>query len=138
MRRLLPFALLLAACAKPEPAKVQVPKDAGPVASPASASLTPAGMAKAMDVPLYPGAEAPDGLSTMPKRISDGTIHYLLVLATKDSPARVNAWYTSKLGLQAMGKMLAGKTKNGNDVIVTVGPEGGRTLVRIKSIAYGK
>ena len=135
MRRLLPFALLLVACSKPAPAPT-----ATAAVPPKSAAVpeSPEAMAKAMDVPIYPGAEAPDGLSSRPDVRSDGSTHFSLVLATKDAPAKALAWYGDHLAAQTLGGMVAGKTPKGNDVIVTAKTEAGRTLVRIKSIAYGK
>lgn len=134
MRRLLPFALMLVACAKP----AEAPQSPAPAPAPIAAApvdTTPEAMAKAMDVPLYPDAEAPQGMSTQERR-GDGSTHYSLVLATKDSPAKATAWYAERLKTQAMGGMVAGRTSNGNDVIVTAKVEAGRTLIRVKSIAY--
>lgn len=135
MRRLLPLALLLAACAKPhESAPPTEPSAAKVVAS----ALTPEDMARAMDVPVYPGATAPDGMSSAPEKRGDGSTHYAMVLATGDSPSKVLAWYAKGLDLPALGGSIIGKTKKGNDLLIKVAPEAGRTLVRIKSIAYGK
>lgn len=140
MRRLLPLALLLVACAKPQtPAVPAVEAPAKPPAA-ASANLTPESLAKAMDVPLYPGAEAPDRMSSMPETRPDKSVHYSLVLATTDDVDKVAAWYEKQLGLKVMpgmgGKSIVGKTKTGNDVIVTIGPEAGRTMIRVKAIKY--
>ena len=35
------------------------------------------------------------------------------------------------------GKNIIGKSPKGNDLLVTVAPEAGRTLIRLKSIEYG-
>lgn len=104
----------------------------------APADLTPESIAKAADVPLYPGAQAPDGMSMMPKKRDDGSTHYSLVLATNDPVKKVAAWYTEKLNLRAMSGMIIGKSPKGNDLILKIAPEAGRTLVHIKSIAYSK
>lgn len=139
MRRLLPLALLLVACSKPE---TSAPVAVAPTVPPKAATMvrTPGEMAKAMDVPLYPGAEAPQGMSLEPETRGDGSTHYSLVLATKDSPEKVARWYASELSMEAMpgmgGHSVVGKTKKGNDLILTAAPEAGRTLVRIKTIAY--
>ena len=137
MRRLLPFALLLVACSKPAetPPPAAKPPATGPkVESP----KTPEAMAKAMDVPLYPGATAPDGLSTAPEKRTDGGTRYSLVLATKDTPEKALAWYGDHLRAQSVGGMVAGMSPKGNNVIVTAKVEAERTLVTIKSIAYPK
>ena len=149
MRRLLPLSLLIvgftgAGCAKEEKAAsvtTMPPASTGPVSNePASkiatVDLTPASMATAMDVPLYPGATAPDGLSSKPDKRTDGSTRYSLVLATKDAPAKVLAFYAKELGLEAKAGTVVGTTKKGNAVIVSAAPEAGRTLVRLKSIAY--
>lgn len=141
MRRLLPLALLLAACAKPAetPKLEQPPLPAA--GGPAQVDLTPESVAKAADVPLYPGAEAPENMSTVPEHRSDGSTHYSLVLATSDPAKKVAEFYAERLKSRAVstshGLSIFTKSPKGNDVSVLVGTEAGRTLVRIKSIAYG-
>ncbi len=142
MRRLLPLALFLVACAKPvETSKADAAGTPTPASPAASADLTPEGVAKSADVPLYPGAEAPENMSAMPDHRSDGSTHYSLVLATPDSLEKVTTWYVGKLALSSKpmggGQTIIGKTPKGNDLIVTIAPEAGRTMIRIKSIAYG-
>lgn len=141
MRRLLPLALILVACAKPEEAPAPVVVKAPPKATPLEkAPDTPEAMAKAMDVPLYPGAEAPDRMSSAPEKRTDGGIGYSLVLATKDPVPAVAAWYGKQLKLPALpgkkGMTVVGLTGKGNQTIVNVAPEAGRTFIRIKSIVY--
>lgn len=144
MRRLLPFALLIVGlvgtgCTKEEKA---APDTTAPVATGEPASkiatvdLTPARMAATMDVPLYPGATAPDGLSSIPDVRTDGSTHYSLVLASPDAPAKVLAFYAKALGLEAKAGTVVGTTKKGNAVIVSAATEAGRTLIRLKSITY--
>ena len=138
MRRALPFALLLVACTKPAPVPVVATAPPKPVA----VDLTPEGMAKAMDAPLYPGSEAPDGLSTAPYRTKDGTVHYSLVLATKDPVDKAALWYAERLKTTAPkfqgGRSVFAQSPKGNDLQIVFAPEAGRTLIRIKSIAYVK
>lgn len=144
MRRLLPLApvlaLALAACSRAPETPAAGGSTPPPPAPPVASDLTPEGMAKAADVPMYPGALAPDGLSSAPRRGQDGTTHYTLVLATEDSPQKAAAWYASALKLKAVpgmgGVSILGKSKKGNDLMITIGPEAGRTLIRIRSIAY--
>ncbi len=144
MRRFLPLALFLVACSKPE----ETPK---PVASapkaPAEAPAekppgTPEEMAEEMDVPIYPGAEAPQDMSEVPAKRTDGGIGYSLVLATNDSVQKVGDWYAKELGQNAVasakGMTVVGMTKKGNQAIIVVAPEAGRTLVRAKAIVYPK
>lgn len=133
MRPTLPLALLLLACAKP----VAAPEASTPApATVVKTDLTPEGMAKAMDLPLYPGATTPDGMSSAPSVRDDGSTHYSMVLATNDPPAKVAAWYAKTLGLPTLGGSIFGKTKKGNDASIRVSAEAGRTLIRLKSIAY--
>ncbi len=138
MRRFLPLALLLVACTKPAPVPVVAPAPPKPVA----VDLTPEGMAKAMDVPLYPGAEAPDGLSVAPVRSKDGSTRYSLVLATKDPVDKAATWYADRLRSTAPkfqgGRSIFAQSPKGNDLQIVVAPEAGRTLIRIKSMAYQK
>ena len=135
---LVPVALLAAACAKP-PAPAE---DAPAPATVAKTDLTPESMAKEMRVPLYPGATAPDGMSSAPKKRDDGSMHYSMVLATKDPVDKVGQWYEKELNLQPMpgmgGKSIVGMLKDGTNVIITIAPEAGRTMIRAKSIVYSK
>lgn len=136
---LVALALLLGACAKP--ADTTAP-EAAPTGKVVQTDMTPDDMAKAMNIPLYPGSSAPDGLSSKPETRDDGSIHYSLVLATKDTPEAAGAWYAQKTGLTAMpgmgGKSIVGALPDGTNVIITIAPEAGRTLIRIKAIVYKK
>lgn len=140
MRRTLPLALLLTACSKPTTPPVAVSPP--PAQKVVPTDITPEAMAEAMDVPTYPGVEAPEGMSSIPAKRPDGSTHYSLVLATKDPVDKVAGWYTKRLGLAAMpgmgGQTIIGSSKKGNDLLVTIAPEAGRTLIRLKSIAYAK
>ena len=135
---LLPVALLAAACAKP----AEPTSDSPAPATVAKSDLTPEKMAEAMRVPLYPGSNAPDGMSSAPEKRDDGSMHYSLVLATKDPVEKVGDWYAKKLNLEDMpglgGKSIVGMLTDGTNVIITIGPEAGRTLIRVKSIVYAK
>ncbi|RYG25401.1 hypothetical protein EON82_07225 [bacterium] len=135
---LVPVALLALGCAKQAP-----PAESDPApATVAKSDLTPEKMAVAMRVPMYPGATAPDGMSSAPEKRDDGSMHYSMVLATKDPVDKVGDWYAKELDLDDMpgmgGKSIVGMLKDGTNVIITIGPEAGRTLVRVKSIVYAK
>ena len=134
----MPIALLAVACAKPSEKAAETPAPAKVLKS----DLTPEKMAKDMRVPLYPGATAPDGMSSAPERRDDGSMHYSMVLATKDPVDKVGDWYAKTLDLEDMpgmgGKSIVGMLKDGTNVIITIGHEAGRTLIRAKSIVYAK
>lgn len=140
MRRFLPLAaLVLAACAK------EAPKETATGAPPSASETTlpaesPEQLVKDMGVPMYPGSTAPDLMTHPPVKRASGDVHYELVLATADAPDKVTDWYAKQLDLPALpgplGKQLIGKTKTGKDVIITAAPEAGRTIIRIKAIAY--
>lgn len=102
---------------------------------------SPQDLAAKCDVPLYPGAKAPEGMNRMPRRDPEG-IHYDLVLTTPDPPRKVIQYYATSLKLNASttGGALAvmGKTPKGNDAIIAVASEGGQTVVRIQALAYAK
>ena len=106
------------------------------------ASLTPYGLAQAMDIPVYPGAEAPDGRSRAPFEDSHGGTRYELVLTTSDPLEKVVGFYRDKLKLDVMttaGTAQAiGKTPRGNDLILSISREGATTAIHAKAIAYGK
>lgn len=135
---LVPVALLAAACAKP-PAPTEESPEAARVVK---VDLTPEQMAKAMRVPMYPGATAPDGMSSAPDKRDDGSMKYSMVLATKDPVLKVSQWYEKELHLEDMpgmaGTSIVGMLKDGTNVIITIAPEAGRTLIRVKSIVYAK
>ena len=102
MRLLLPLALLLVACSKPaEPPKLVEDISSRKVV-PLPSVGTPEEMAQKMDVPLYPGAEAPQDMSEKPKKRPDGGIGYSLVLATNDPVKKVGEWYGKELGMSAL------------------------------------
>src|SRR5687768_16837817 len=123
---LVPVAVVAAACAKPSAPMEESPAPAKVVKS----ALTPESMAKEMRVPLYPGATAPDGMSSAPKKRDDGSLHYSMVLATKDPVEKVGNWYAKQLNLEVLpgvgGKSIIGMLKDGTNVIITIGPEAGR------------
>lgn len=135
---LLFVALLAVGCAKPAETTEAAPATGAIVKT----DLTPEQMAKAMGIALYPGATAPDGMSSAPAKRDDGSMHYSLVLATSDGPDKVGSWYAKETGLPAMpgagGKSVVGALKDGTNVIITIGPEAGRTLIKIKAIVYSK
>ena len=146
---LLAISLVLIGCSKPadQPApdttkpttekpvtKAETPKQ--------EANLTPATLAEKIDAPLYPGSEAPDQMTRPPVDDKFGGTRYELVLATKDSIDKVAQFYQDKLHLDALardnGKQLIGKSPKGNDLLIMVGTEAGRTMIRFKAIAYKK
>jgi hypothetical protein len=139
MRAALPIllALLIVGCAKPTEAPTTDVPEAGKIVK---IDMTPEQMAKAMDIPMYPGSTAPDGLSSAPQKRDDGSTHYSLILATNDPVKVVAAWYAKQTGIEAKadarGVSLVGSTKNGANLILGVKAEAGRTLIDIKAIVY--
>ena len=140
-----PLAVLVGCSSseKPEPATAKLPeikKGEVGLAPTKSEDLTPEGLAKLMDVPAYPGAEAPDGVTRPPAKDGYGGTRIELVLATKDPVKNVADFYKNKLKIdgfpQGSGMQLIGKTSKGNDLMIAIGPEAGRTMIRIKAIAY--
>jgi hypothetical protein len=101
---------------------------------------SPMELAKECDVPMYPGAKAPDGMSRLPRKNQDGSMTYDLVLTTNDSPEKVANFYAEGLKLKATkaggAVHLMGKTPKKNDVILTIESGAGQTIVRISSIKY--
>jgi len=141
IRKLILAAAVLSAigCSRGEPVSEQAPDDPSARTTTAyNAQETPAEIAAKCDVPLYPGASAPQGMSHMPKQDTDG-IHYELVLATKDSPRKVATFYATTLKLDSKvhgdNASLMGLTPKKNAVIIVAAPEAGQTIIRIKSIA---
>lgn len=99
---------------------------------------TPQELAAQCDVPIYPGAKAPDDMSRMPRHDNDG-VHYELVLTTKDPVGKVADFYSKQLKLPVdklqTTPSIVGETPKGNDLILTFNTELGQTVIRIKSIA---
>ena len=141
IRKLILPALTLSAfgCSRTEPTPEPGPDDPSARTTTAfNAPETPTEVAAKCDVPMYPGSTAPQGMSHMPRQDSEGT-HYELVLATKDSPAKVASFYGSDLHLEPkiVGDKanLMGLTPKKNAVIIDAAPEAGQTIIRIKAIA---
>jgi hypothetical protein len=105
-----------------------------------NAPSTPQEMAVLCDVPFYPGAQAPDMMSRLPRRDTDGNMTYELVLTTEDSPVQASGFYAKALNLPAApgykSPQIIGQTPKGNSVIITATKEGGRTVIRIRAIAH--
>ena len=101
---------------------------------------SPQEVAQQCDVPIYPGAKAPDGMSRLARKNQDGSTTYDLVLTTPDPPQKVASFYAHGLNLPTTrsksGLRLMGKTPKKNDAIVTIESEAGQTVVRISSMAY--
>ncbi len=134
---LLVVALLAIGCAKPAETTTPEAPEPGKIVK---IDMTPEEMAKAMDIPMYPGSTAPDGLSSAPVKRDDGSMHYSLVLATNDPVKKVADWYATQTGIaakqDARGVSLVGSTKGGVNLILGAATEAGRTLVTIKAIVY--
>jgi hypothetical protein len=101
---------------------------------------TPEELAKRCDLPIYPGAKAPDGMSRMPRKDPGGGTAYDLVLTTHDDKSRVTSFYSKVLKKPALrskeGNQIMGRTPKKNDAIVTVTSDGGETMIRINAISY--
>lgn len=144
MRSVFGFALLvlLAGCTR-GPALPEQPADdpSARTTTLVNTVSTPQELAERCDVPLYPGSQAPDGMSRTPRKNPDGSTSYDLVLTTKDNKDRVTSFYADKFKLEPIrskdGNRIMGKTAKKNDAIVTVSSEGGQTVIRINAIAYG-
>jgi hypothetical protein len=97
-------------------------------------------MAAKCDVPIYPGAQAPDDLSRMPRTDTDGNSHLELVLTSKDPIKKVADYYSKALKLPASKSddslSIVGKSPHNNEIILQIVREGGQTVIRIHSIAH--
>jgi hypothetical protein len=135
------LATLLCACSR-EPSIPDKPSDdpSARTTTIHNPPQTPQAASTACDVPMYPGAKAPDGMSRMPRVNQDGSTTYNLVLTTNDTPQKVADFYSNDLKIAPVktdiGLRIMGKTPKKNDAIVTIESEAGETVVRISSIAY--
>ena len=147
MRSLLAGIALLVAIGCSGPASET--KSTAPAGDQASSqpgpTLTPEEIAKTVEVPLYPGATAPDGLSRAPAKDQAGDTRYELVLRTADPVEKVAAWYEKETKLEGMREggsaQLIGKTASGHDAMITITPdesEKGKTRIRVAAIVYQK
>jgi hypothetical protein len=143
MRRYAPAVAVLLAfgCSKPISAPESPGDDPSSRTTTAfNAPSTPQEMAGRCDVPIYPGAQAPDDLSRMPHKDPDGNTNYELVLTTKDSGKQVGDFYGRALKLPVSQDKnvytLVGTSPHGSEVILHIDPEGGQTVIRIHSIAH--
>ena len=142
MRKLVLAALTLSAigCTKDEPVSEPTTDDPSARTTTAISPMTPEELAAKCDVPMYPGATAPQGMSHMPTKDAEGAMRYELVLATKDTPQKVADFYAGKLHLESKiiegQATVMGNTPKKNAVIIAAGSEAGQTIIRVKAIAY--
>jgi hypothetical protein len=105
-----------------------------------NAPSTPEEMAQKCDVPIYPGALAPDDMSRMPHKDNDGNTVYELVLTSKSTPAQVAEFYSKSLKLPSSkgkdGTTMFGTSPHGNELLLEIVHEGGQTVTRIHSIVH--
>ncbi|MGV3618951.1 MAG: hypothetical protein ACO1SV_26795 [Fimbriimonas sp.] len=126
MRRLLPLLVLaLVGCSR-EPAPAPKPVTGVPQGELA----TPQELAQKADVPLYPDAKTPEKRSNI--RRDGAEIRYELIQITKDTPAKVLAFYKEKLPKgQQVGEQWMGMTPKGHFASVSATPEGGATMISV-------
>jgi hypothetical protein len=141
MKRLVPWIGLIAlvGCSKSAPMPDHLSDDlSARTTTVFNAPSTPQEMAKICDVPMYPGAQAPDNLSRMPRKDPGGEMLYELVLTTKDEPSKVADYFATALKLPVVkgggGFSIVGRSPHKNDVMIQVDREGGQTVARIHAI----
>jgi len=125
-------------------------KKASSGSSPSSSALTPEQqngiamsptelVAKA-DIPLYPGADMPEGKSSVINLSSESK--YELNMVTTDSVEKVASFYKDKLHLDfksvAGGTNLMGMSPKGLLVIIDVTTEAGKTHIKARSVEEKK
>ena len=90
-----------------------------------------------LGVPLYPGAVVADE-GTAAAKVSGAEASGTIVgLVTSDPPARVLDWYAKQFKAQYTGSgsdggMVMGKNKDGNQVVVVVSVEDGKTNIVVQ------
>lgn len=94
--------------------------------------MSAADLAAKADVPIYPGAETPEGTSTV-QSSKDGT-RYEIVMSTTDIPEKVMKFYESKLQhaeLMAAGSTVMGMSPKGHYVSVKTAHVSNRTDINV-------
>lgn len=101
-----------------------------PNGAPLGELSTPEELVKRADVPMYPGATAPEKRSNIKR---DGEeARYEIILLTKDNPQQVFDFYKSKLPKgEVIGTQHMAMTPNGNFASITAEPEGSQTRITI-------
>lgn len=103
------------------------------------APVTPQQAAAQADVPVYPGAKFPDGVTMPPSKDSSGKVHTYLVMTTRDSPEKVAAFYEKSGGHYSLmqmkgGSEVQGMSPEGNLVLIDLTVSGGLTTISVKSV----
>lgn len=114
-----------------------VPLQGGkPIDAGSGAFLTPTEMAEKADVPLYPGAETPDGKSSVKEGEAEN--RYEILMTTPDPVDKVLAFYESKMERSqktTSNDGVMGTTAKGNFVIVNTSRTGKKTTITAVSVA---
>lgn len=146
MKWLLPLLVFSAGCGSkapepapspaPETAKVETPVRPSPRAKPANLSAALA----LVELPPAPGAEENGSGFALSSPDEGGGERLHATFHSTETPAKLAELY-SKEGLELLNKVgdlqLAGKSKNGSDVIMWLRPaKGGGTDLEIRAILY--
>jgi hypothetical protein len=93
---------------------------------------SPAGLAQKADVPLYPGADTPEGASTV--QSSDKGTRFEIVMSTTDPAPKVLKFYEGKLQHAEIitgGTTVMGISPKGNYVSVKTSKVSNRTDINV-------
>lgn len=95
-------------------------------------------MALQADIPIYPGATFPNGVTKAPAKDSNGKLHVYLVMTTKDPAEKVLDFYKGKgqmeVTKEAKASQVMGVTPKGNMAIIKVATGASETTIDISSI----
>ena len=124
--------------AKPAEEAVKAAPAPTPVVANTS-GLTPEQVATQADLPIYPGASFPDGVSKPPTKDSNGKLHVYLVMTTPDSADKVISFYKAKeqkmeVVPDSKVTQVMGETPKGNMAILKVSSDKKGTTIDISSI----
>lgn len=105
---------------------------------PADTGLSPEKVALQADIPIYPGATFPNGVTKAPAKDSNGKLHVYLVMTTKDPAEKVLDFYKGKgqmeVTKEAKASQVMGVTPKGNMAIIKVATGASETTIDISSI----
>jgi len=126
-RFLLPLLVLVAGCAKNEPAS----------GTAGDGFSSPSDLASQAGVTIYPGAAVPSNKSSITSQ--DRETRYEIVMTTSDKPEKVLSFYEKQLGnAQKMGDKMMGFGANGSSIIVSALVKGTLTEIHAVSVVEKK
>ncbi len=118
----------------PDSDAIHVVKDAKPEGA---VAIGKEEMATKQGVPLYPGAEAPEGQSSVTMGVTEG--RYTLVLVTPDPLPKVVSFYKSKIpvlngGMNNGNAEFLGSSANKSSVALTISSKDKKTTIRLSAV----